>query len=592
MSVIAAPSATAEEARAARFLAASFLLAAGATATIATYLAVDGSPTIVDERVAAFLRALFVALYVVVGTYTWLRRPDSRLGLLIVGAGFLFALTSLNASTSSAIYPLGRLLFSAFVVYLVYVILCYPRDRLAAARERRFVRALAFAEAGLWVAALLLAETFPAGGPWADCADMCPGNAYNAVDSKPLSDVINALVTGLTAIALIGVAVAVAIRLRRAAAMQQRAYAPVFWAVVFTIFGYVLYTVSRRVDSQSSDVALRFIAVAGALSIPLAMLVGQARSRAFTASGVETLVAAGGARPEHVQALVREALGDPDAALVVRDDGGRFVDVGGRTIHLDGGPAAGRTLVTRDGQVVAALLHDPLIGDESGARAVAGAAFMLLENATLVEDLRASRARLAASAATERRRLERDLHDGAQQRLFALKLKLDDVYTRSDPAIAAELREVSDDVAAALQELRQVAHGIYPPVLIERGVGEALRARAMRTPAHVKVADEGAGRFDPPAELACYLCALEAIQNATRHAGRGATIEVSLRRFGSDVVFEIADDGAGFDSVRANGGLGLLSMRDRINAVGGRLDIDSSPGAGTTVRGSIPAGAP
>jgi signal transduction histidine kinase len=128
-------------------------------------------------------------------------------------------------------------------------------------------------------------------------------------------------------------------------------------------------------------------------------------------------------------------------------------------------------------------------------------------------------------------------------------------------------------------------------VLIERGVGDALHARAMRTPAHVRVSDEGAGRFDPPAELACYFCALEAIQNATRHAGRGATIAVTLRRLGDEILFEIADDGPGFDPGRAaNGGLGLVSMRDRIGAVGGRLAIDSSPGAGTTVRGSVPAG--
>ena len=445
------------------------------------------------------------------------------------------------------------------------------------------------------MAALLLAETFPAGGPWADCADMCPGNAYNAVDSKPLSDVINALVTGLTAVALIGVAVAVAIRLRRAAAMQQRAYAPGASGPSCSRSSATSSTRSRAGSTRSRPtMALRFVAAAGALSIPLAMLVGQARSRAFAASGVETLVAAGGARPEHVQALVREALGDPDAALVVRDEPWalRRRRTAGRSIST-AGPAAGRTLVTRDGQVVAALLHDPLIGDESGARAVAGAAFMLLENATLVDDLRASRARLATTAATERRRLERDLHDGAQQRLFALKLKLDDLYTRSDPAIAAELREASDDVAAALQELRQVAHGIYPPVLIERGVGEALRARAMRTPAHVKVVRRGrrALRPAPPSSPAT---SARSRRSRTRPGTPAAAPRSTSRCDASagDIVFEIADDGAGFDSVRANGGLGLLSMRDRIDAVGGRLDIDSSPGAGTTVRGSVPAGAP
>ncbi|MGZ8694800.1 MAG: ATP-binding protein [Gaiellaceae bacterium] len=588
MSAIAAASATDAEIRTARYVAACLLLVAGATATTATFLAVDGSTTVVAPGSAAFLRALFVAVYVVVGTYTWLRRPDSRLGLLIVGAGFLFALTSLNASASTGVYPLGRLLFSVFAVWLVYVALCYPRDRLTPGLERRFVTWLAVAETGLWLAALLVAETFPAGGPWADCGDMCPGNAFNVVDSPTVGDGMNVLVTGVTAIALTGVAVAIAFKVRRAAPLQRRAYVPVLWAIGLLIAGYVVYTISRRTSWDAADDALRLVTAVGALSLPLAMLVGQARSRAFAASGVGTLVTdSRSPTPEHVQALVREALGDPDAAFVVRDGRGRFLDGDGRVVDLEGAPAVGRTLVTRNGHVVAALLHDPVIANEAGARAMAGAAFTLVENARLVRELRASRARLATTAEEERRRLERDLHDGAQQRLFALKLKLDDLRLRT-PAAAAELHGAGEDLSAALDELRAVAHGIYPPVLLERGVGEALRARAMRTPAHVQVSDDGTGRFDPTAELTCYFCATEAIQNATRHAGRSATIAVTLRRSAGDVVFEVTDDGVGFDAAGTSG-FGLVSMRDRVDAVGGRLDIVSSPGAGTTIRGRVPA---
>jgi signal transduction histidine kinase len=590
MSVIAAPSAAADETRAARLVAACLLLGAGATATIATFLAVHDSATLVAPQSAAVLRTLFVGLYVVVGTYTWLRRPDSRLGLLIVGAGFLFALTSLNASANSGLYPLGRLLFSAFIVWIVYVVLCYPRDRLVDGAERRLVRALAVAETLLWVSALLLAESLPSGGPWADCAGMCPGNAYNAVDSSAVSDGVGAVVTGLTAVALTGVACALVIKVRGAPALQRRAYVPVLWAILLMIAGYVVYTVSRRAHWETSDDVLRLVAAAGALALPLAMLVGQARSRAFAASSVGTLVTTGGdATPEHVQELVREALGDPDAELVVLNGRGRFVGAGGRAVELDGTPAPGCTLVARDGRVVAALLHDPVVADEAVTRAIAGAAFMLLENGRLVHELRASRARIVTTAETERRRLERDLHDGAQQRLLALKLKLDDLRLRTDPAAAAEFRAAGEDLSEALAELRGIAHGIYPPVLLERGVGEALRARGMRTPAHVQVTDDGTGRFDPAAELACYFCALEAIQNSTRHGGRGANIDVTLRRSAGDILFEVADNGVGFDVDRA-AGFGLVSMRDRVDAVGGRLDIVSSPGEGTIVRGRLPAG--
>jgi signal transduction histidine kinase len=216
---------------------------------------------------------------------------------------------------------------------------------------------------------------------------------------------------------------------------------------------------------------------------------------------------------------------------------------------------------------------------------------MLLDNTRLVEDLRASRARIVAAAEQERLRLERDLHDGAQQRLMAIQIKLalarDDAETEE---LGAQLDEIAEDAASAVEELRQLAHGIYPTILRERGLGEALGAFAASFPLDVTVLDEGVGRASPELEAAVYFCSLEAVQNVVKHAGPGARVTLTLERRAGRIACEIVDDGDGFDPRGADGGVGLVSMRDRIGAVGGELEIVSQPGRGTTVRMLVPEG--
>ena len=172
-----------------------------------------------------------------------------------------------------------------------------------------------------------------------------------------------------------------------------------------------------------------------------------------------------------------------------------------------------------------------------------------------------------------------------------LRLKLAEIEAGADPETARQLVAADEDLADALEELRAVAHGIYPPVLRERGVADALRARALRGPADIQVIAGDVGRLDPSVELAVYYCALEAVQNAIRHGGQDAAITVTLRREAEELAFAVVDDGPGFDPLEANGGTGLTGMRDRITVVGGRLEIDSAPGRGTTVRGRVPLGA-
>lgn len=206
-------------------------------------------------------------------------------------------------------------------------------------------------------------------------------------------------------------------------------------------------------------------------------------------------------------------------------------------------------------------------------------------------ELQASRARIVAAADIERRRIERDLHDGAQQYLVAIavKARLIQQLVRTDPARGLALtEEVTRDVESALEELRTLAHGIYPPLLSSDGLGVALAAACRRTtiPAHLEA--NGIRRYQAELEAAVYYCCLEALQNAAKYAGDGATATVTVWEDNRDLLFDVSDDGAGFDVGHIGLGAGLTNMSDRLGAVEGRLRVESTPGAGTRVHGVIP----
>jgi signal transduction histidine kinase len=207
------------------------------------------------------------------------------------------------------------------------------------------------------------------------------------------------------------------------------------------------------------------------------------------------------------------------------------------------------------------------------------------------EELRASRARIVAAANAERRRIERDLHDGAQQYLvgLAVQLRLARDVADSDPDKAKRmLAELSDEVHEAQQSLRDLAHGIYPPLLLDRGLAIALSAAAGRTTIPARVEGRGARRYAPDVEATAYFCCLEALQNAAKHAGDGARATVRVWEEEGGLRFEVADDGAGFDVALSRRGAGLTNMQDRLGAIGGSLLVESEPGQGTKVVGTIP----
>jgi signal transduction histidine kinase len=207
-----------------------------------------------------------------------------------------------------------------------------------------------------------------------------------------------------------------------------------------------------------------------------------------------------------------------------------------------------------------------------------------------LEDLRASRQRLVAAQDDERRRLERNLHDGAQQHLVAIKVKLglaEMLATRDGAKAIATLADLKHDADEALETLRDLARGIYPPLLADQGLPAALRSQAAKATLPVHVDADHVGRYAQQTEAALYFCTLEALQNVQKYA-QASTSEVRLREASGLLVVEIIDDGCGFDPTTAKRGAGLTNMEDRVDALGGTLDVQSCPGRGTTLRISIP----
>ena len=218
----------------------------------------------------------------------------------------------------------------------------------------------------------------------------------------------------------------------------------------------------------------------------------------------------------------------------------------------------------------------------------------VVRNVRLIEELRASRQRLVAAQDEERRKLERNIHDGVQQQLVALavKLKLADAMVERDPAKAREtLASLQDDAGSALEDLRDLARGIYPPLLADQGLAAALTAQARKAAVPTSVAADDVGRFDRAIEAAVYFCALEALNNVAKYADASAA-EIRLEQTNGKLTFSVQDDGVGFDPSETAHGSGLQGMADRLDAIGGRLRVESTLGRGATITGDVPVEAP
>jgi signal transduction histidine kinase len=531
------------------------------------------------------------------GLFAWWRRPDNNLGALMTMVGFVSFLSAMLASNDRGLFAVGGLFSALPFALLLHLLVAFPSGILRTRWERFLVGVAYFDTTVVHVLGLLFLET----GSEDQCAG-CPTNPLLVSDNEAVGAAI------LTAQSLIGVfgvtAIAILLvrRWRGASAAYRSALRPVLTAGVVVATFLVLSLLGDVIgipDGAAEDV-IDVLATLAFTSVPFAFLAGLLGSRLSRASAVSELVARLGEanRRQGLRDALAEALGDPSLSLAYWvPEQERYVDADGHPVEMparDGNTAC--TPVEHEGRPVAMICHDASLDTEPELIATVGAAASLaLENERLnvelrarVEELRASRARIVKAADDERRRLERDLHDGAQQRLvsLALNLRLAGAKLDSDPETAKQLLDESAaELGEATTELRELARGLHPAVLSDRGLRPALEALVGRAPVPVELAEPPAERLPAAVESASYFVVAEALTNVARYA-QASRAAVSVSRANGQVEVEVSDDGVG--GADPDAGSGLRGLADRVAALDGRLEIVSPSGGGTTVRAVIP----
>jgi signal transduction histidine kinase len=536
-------------------------------------------------------KADFILGPVFTGLYWYRRRPHSRFGPILIGFGLIGAVYVLQSSSNSWLFSIGLLWENVIGLATYALILAFPSGRM----DRPAGALLAFATVAAILPATLILLLLPqvgAGGSISSCRALCPANELAVADDPGLAlDLFDWFRWAVIAVAA-AIAALLLRRLVTGTPPQRRALAigtPIALLVLwFQITFQLLGALGDNTSALHDAVVWGIVAARAALWY--GFLFALVAAELFAARAVRRLVGQSLRRPgkDELEAMLREPLGDPDLELRFPADSAQLPSPpGGRAV----------TLVQQEGVPPIAVVHDPQLKDDPELLDAAGAiALLAAENAELdagwtaaMQELRRSRARLVRAADDERRKLERNLHDGVQQQLIAIKIRLDMAADASgeDAATRGRLVRISDNVEAVLAEVREVGHGLYPPVLTSSGLQGALARLPTQAAVPLDVDADRIARYPPEIESAVYYCCLEAVQNATKHGGGGVHIRVTLAEADGELHFSVADDGQGFRQ-GASEGVGLQNMADRLGAVGGRLSVDSAPGAGTKVSGRVP----
>jgi signal transduction histidine kinase len=587
---------------------ASALLAVGAVglSCLVAVLVLIASGAIDRPVGRVAVHVLVIAAPVATGLYA-VRNPRSeRLGRLLIVAGALWTLALLAESPSSVAYSTGRVVAWLLFPLLVYLMLSFPQGRIAIRRDRLLFAAVTALVVLLYVASALLVEEYPPHTPWASCDLDCPPNAFLVVSNEPaFVDAVLAPARDLVGVLLLlGVTAALGGRARSSSPMLRVTALPVFLVSIVTTLTLIAFILVRRIapDAHAADTiglvwGLCLPGIAAAFSLGLVrrrMLIGNLLTGASGALSASL-------DPWQVAAAVRSAMGASSVDVLIRDRGrGLWLRRDGSAVDLPDLRESGlvvREIVDDSGPVAAVVIDDDLdSGDEltDAIVSLTEAALRELQLKTDLEtslgDLDDSRKRIATAADAERRRIERDLHDGAQQRLIALRMRLSlaEDLLREDPVAASgAIHDLGVDVDLALEEIRSLAHGIYPALLADRGLADALRSVARRAALPVQIDIAGLSRHPPEIESAVYFTCLEALQNTSKHAGAATMARIVLRQ-STGLEFEISDNGQGFDPSGTPRGAGLRNMHDRVDALGGTLSVQSAEGAGCAVRGVVP----
>jgi signal transduction histidine kinase len=557
------------------------------------------------RRTAVPVFVIGVGILFGLGLSDLVRARYSRFARVVVGAGVLWSFSALAASSEPALYSVGRVSGWLVDVALVYVLLSYPSGRLTG-RIDRAVFSAALIVGLLYVSTALVAQQFPSPAVWSLCTSDCPSNVFAFGHSTPglVSGLVIPLREVLTVAVSLAVPVAVSRRRRNEGPLLRRMYLPialiaVFQAVTFGVF----FAVRLAAPTSTALPVLMWINVLSLPAVGIACVAGRLYRRLFAASALERVARdlSSSASSIQITRALADALEDPSLRILHSfpdEQQGAWVDESGAPVALPLGGAEREVSEVASGSSRIAIVHAPALAEDRALVRTAGSyALSALENDHLSGQFRSSLEALAESRATsvaakdsERRKLERDLHDGAQQRLVALRVHLALAAAQledEDSERAEMIRALGDAIDAAIDEVRSFARGVYPSLLAQTGLGEALRTvgRAAALPTIVHA--DGLSRYPPELETTVYFSCSEALQNALKHA-RGATgVTISLSA-GRELHFEVRDDGAGFDVQATPVGTGLSNLRDRLASVGGTMTIRSTPGRGTSIEGSIP----
>ena len=555
----------------------------------------SGSTHLRWPEVTGLYGAYLIAAHVLVGVIWWRRRPGSRFGPLLVALGLIAAFAPWANTSSPTWHTLGTLAEAPFIALNFYICLAYPVGRLSTTLERFVIRTWSLVLAVTFAVALLFAPSVSPSGPLMQCVGGCPANPFRAADAPDLVTAGNNVLLGTALTVAAAIFVVYLARLRTASRPRRRALIAVAASSLLLLPAFFTYHLARgilKVDPLLVD-DLGWLLVAARLIFPLGFLIVLVQSEVFAAKALRGLLAELSSRPSHRRwrDAIADALDDRAVRITYRDGAGRFVEADGALLDPET-PVAGRVWapVELDGATIAALAVDPALTYEPELVASAMTATLVaIEGGRLEGELRASLRRLVDVGDDERRRIERDLHDSAQQRLVALRLRLDfagETLAR-DPAEQEIVDELGREVDAAIQDIREVARGVYPPTLAAHGPDAAIAAAIRRSGVRASVRAGALPRLPEPVERTIYFCCLEALQNVAKHAGPDATAIVRMHLDGGWVEFAIEDDGAGFPLGEIRRGAGLDNLADRVASHGGTLVVQSEPGAGARISGRI-----
>jgi signal transduction histidine kinase len=528
------------------------------------------------------LIAWLVLAYSISGLVAWRCRPDNRFGPLMVLTGLAALAGALSwAGTDGVLHTVGQAADLLPLVLIVHVFVSFPTGRLHGRAEKVILATGYAAAVGAHLVAMLLGGLRP--------------HLITVVDRPAVAAVVyKTELAVVSAVALSGVALLVARRitggrpLRRSLTVLVDSFTVglVTIAVLLVVggFGGPPFPVVQRISLFLLGVA------------PIAFLAGLLQAR-LARSSVGDLVMELRNDPDDLRTPLARALRDPSLTLLYwLPQYESWADETGRPVPLPAEPSR-VTLIDDEGGPMAALVHDPALRDEPALLdAVTAAAAIALRSGRLqaqlrahVEELRGSRARVAEAGQRERQRLERDLHDGAQQRLVALSLHLGVLQTRlhDDPDAEALLAEARTEIATSLAELRDLARGLHPAIVTAHGLAVALESLAARAPVPVRLVVDVPDRVAEAVEVAAYFVVCESLANVGKHAA-ATSAAVTVSRHDGTVVVEVVDDGRG--GADSEGGTGLRGLADRVETLDGRLRVWTPVGGGTRVRAELPCG--